>query len=102
MTKIVFKTAALRSELSDDEITTMVFAINPDVDHLKIVRLLGENPFLFVLKDGGTIEGTLTRVLEGAIELRQADGHPVLVLKSAVAAVRRPLIAEASTKGPTT
>jgi hypothetical protein len=91
MKQIKFRTSALRSELSDEEIVTMVFAMTPDVDHLKIIRLLGESPFLFVLKDGGTVEGIVTRVLENAVELRQADGNPIVIIKSAVAAVRRPI-----------
>jgi len=41
-------------------------------------------------KEGAAFEGVVTAILDHTVELRQADGKPIHVFKSAIAAVRRP------------
>jgi hypothetical protein len=75
MKQTKFRVAALPSEVSDLEIATAVFAACPDVQNLKIIREIGESPFVFIFTDGGSVTGTVTRVMKDVVELRQADGQ---------------------------
>jgi hypothetical protein len=75
---------------TDIEIAQMLLLVDPDISHIEIETKFPDTPFVFTTKEGASFTGVVTAFREHAVELRQADGKRVYVLKSAVAAVSRP------------
>ena len=74
---------------TDAEIAQMLLLVDPDITHINIETKFPDTPFVLKTKDGD-FEGVITAFREHAVELRQADGKIIYVLKSAVAAIHRP------------
>jgi hypothetical protein len=77
--------------LSDEEIVSLLLAIDGDLTHIEISEQLPTSEFLLTSKEGASFQGVLIGHDDKTVRLRQADGQIIAVLKSAVAAVRRPI-----------
>ena len=75
---------------TDMEIAQMLLLADPNISHIKIEPRFPDSPFILTTKEGTEFTGVVTAMREHAVEIRQRDGKLVYVLKSAVAAVRRP------------
>jgi hypothetical protein len=84
------KTTKSYRPLNDEEVVTLMLAMDPDLDHIEIKEQFSDSPFVLLTKEGASFEGVVTGIRDEAVQLRQADGKLLLVKKSAIAAVRRP------------
>ena len=76
--------------LSDEDIVSLMLMIDPDLTHMEISQQFSTSEFVLMTKEGARFQGVMVGITDETVKLRQVDGTIVHVLKSAVAAVRRP------------
>jgi hypothetical protein len=81
---------ATTRRLSDAEIFEFMLMLDPDLVDIQIKEDFSEDPIVLLTKEGASFEGVITALRGQAVQLRQADGKVIHVLKSAIAALRRP------------
>ena len=90
MTDRTFKVEASR-HLSKQDVVTLMLLLDPEIDHVTLIEKFSDNPFLLVTSEGAGFEGVVVGIDENFVKLRQADGVIINVMKSKIAAVRRPI-----------